>query len=136
MFYYLWPDKFVSSVHESTIMRNMYKLVILIEPLENENAFDEQWPAFLAQAEAIPGLVREASGRVETMLFGQAVYARQHELYFNSMEEARVGLASPHGRVAGRLLQSMTGGRMVLFFVEHHEDSAENLARVRQARHD
>ena len=49
-----------------------------------------------------------------------------HELYFDSFTAMQQGLASPDGREAGRLLQSMTGGRVALLFADHNEDSIEN----------
>jgi uncharacterized protein (TIGR02118 family) len=134
MFYPVITDIFVSIVYESAIIGIMHKLVILIQSLEDENAFDERWPEFLRQAEAMPGLLREASCRVDAMLFGQPAYTRMHELYFDNLEAAGRGLASPQGQAAGRLLQALTGGRMTLFFAEHKEDQAENLLRLRQAQ--
>jgi hypothetical protein len=38
-------------------------------------------------------------------------------------------MASVPGRAAGRILQSMTGGRMALFFADHFEDELENIRK-------
>jgi hypothetical protein len=54
-----------------------------------------------------------------------------HELYFETLEDARNGMASMNGRAAGRLLQQMTGGRMTLFFADHKEDEITNIQKYR-----
>jgi len=79
----------------------MYKLVILIEPLDDWQAFEENWPEFLHQAERMPGLRRETTGRVERFLFGDIPYAQMHELYFDSLQDLERAMASPQGREAG-----------------------------------
>lgn len=110
----------------------MHKLVILIEPsTEWQNSEDEKWPEFLRLVESMPGLQREASSRVEADLFG-AKYIKMHELFFESLEGAKIAMSTEEGQQAGSLLQSMTGGRLTLFFAEHKEDSAENLRRYRK----
>ncbi len=50
----------------------MHKLVIWIEPLPDWERFEAEWPAFLRLAEALPGLRREATSRVEQFLYGSA----------------------------------------------------------------
>jgi uncharacterized protein (TIGR02118 family) len=109
----------------------MHKLVILIEPLENWQDFEDLWPEFLHHAEEMPGLLREATSRVEMFLFGATQYAQMHELFFDSLEEAQRAMASPDGRAAGKLLQQMTRGKMCLFFAEYKEDSLENIRKYR-----
>jgi uncharacterized protein (TIGR02118 family) len=109
----------------------MHKVVILIEPVSDPHAFESAWPEFLHQVEAMPHLRREATSRVESFLFGRVEYAQMHELFFDSLEEAQQALASPAGRNAGRLLQTMTQGRMALFFAEHREDDLENIRKYR-----
>jgi uncharacterized protein (TIGR02118 family) len=111
----------------------MHKLVILIRDLEDWNAFEAGWPGFLHSAEEMPGLRREAISRVERLLYGDSVYGRMYELFFDSLQDAEQALASPQGQAAGRLLQQLTGGRMVLFFAEHNEDDLENIRRYKQA---
>lgn len=113
----------------------MHKLVILIESTADP-AFDQNWPQFLHHAERIPGLKREATSRVTQVLFGEASYNMIHELYFDSFTAMQQGLASPDGREAGQLLQSMTGGRVVLLFADHNEDSIENLRRYHKSRNE
>ncbi len=109
----------------------MYKLVILIEPPEDRQGFDAQWPEFLHLAEQMPGLSREASCRVEQFLFGACAYAQLHELYFDTFQAAQQAMASEPGRAAGRLLQQMTGGKVTLFIADHKED---DLQRIRTFR--
>jgi uncharacterized protein (TIGR02118 family) len=107
----------------------MHKLVILIEPPDDWAAFDEAWPQFLHHAESMPGLLREATSRVDSFLFGERVFAMMHELFFDTLEEARQAMASPEGRQAGRVLQTISNGHMVLFFAEHKEDTLDNILR-------
>jgi uncharacterized protein (TIGR02118 family) len=110
----------------------MHKLVILIEHTEDEAALDAAWPQFLHLAESMPGLRRETTSRVEQYLYGPSLMALVHELYFDSLEAAQSAMASPQGRLAGRQLQAMTGGRMALFFAEHKEDELENIRKFQE----
>lgn len=105
----------------------MHKLVILIEPVDDLSVFDETWPQFLHLVESMPGLRREATSRVDTMLYGNRAFSLMHELYFDSLGAAQKALTSPQGRAAGKLLQTMTRGRMVLFLADHKEDDLEHI---------
>jgi uncharacterized protein (TIGR02118 family) len=107
----------------------MHKLVILIRDLDDWNAFDAGWPSFLHHAEGMPGLRKEAISHVERFLYGDSVYVRMYELYFDSLQEAERALSSQQGQAAGHLLQQLTAGRMVLFFAEHKEDDLDNIRR-------
>ncbi len=107
----------------------MYKLVILIDEMEDPSAFDDAWPGFLRLAESMPGLQRETFSRVESVLFAQNRPALMHELYFDTLENARAAMASPSGREAGRILQQITDGRVSLFLADHKEDSLENIRK-------
>ena len=111
----------------------MHKLVILFEPQDDPTSFEAQWPQFLHLAEEMPGLRREATGRTANFLYGETVYFRLHELFFDCLEDAESAMASPVGRETGKLLQSMTGGRMCLFLVEHKEDDIENIRKYVKA---
>lgn len=113
----------------------MYKLVILIESTLDPT-FDENWPHFLRVSEHIPGLQREATCRVERVLFGSLECGMIHELYFDTLEALQGGMLSPQGQEAGRLLQVMTGGRMTLLFADHKEDALENIRRYQYAQGD
>lgn len=108
----------------------MQKLVILVDLSNNETTFEKGWPAFLALAEKLPGLRREATSHVENILTGKLDYNLIHELYFDSMEDMKQALASPVGRMAGAKLQEITRGRATLYYADHTEDSAENLQRI------
>ena len=110
----------------------MYKLVILIEPQEDHSAFDDLWPQFLAHAEDMPGLLREATGRVDRVLHGTYQAEMIHELFFDSLEAASQALASPQGQAAGGVLQSLTGGRVTLLLCDHHKDEIENIQRYKK----
>ena len=109
----------------------MYKLVILVEELDDWEAFEGEWPKFLHLVEEMPGLRREATSRVERFLYGDRSYIRMHELYFDNLKDAEMALASSQGQAAGRLLQQMTAGRMSLFFAEHKEDDLANIRRYK-----
>ncbi|MCS6907254.1 MAG: EthD family reductase [Anaerolineales bacterium] len=109
----------------------MYKLVILIEKSVETAILDQLWPQFLRNAEQMPGLLRESTSRVDVHLYGSAEYQLQHELFFNSPEEARQAMASEAGRAAGRILQQLSGGQVVLFFADHREDDLENIRKRR-----
>jgi hypothetical protein len=114
----------------------MHKLVILIERLDDWDAFDAGWPEFLHQVEEMPGLLKETTCHVENFLYGGISIARMHELYFDTLEAAQQAMASTPGRIAGRLLQRITGGQMALFIAEHKEDDIENLRRYKEAKQD
>ena len=107
----------------------MHKLVILIEPLADEEAFDELWPQFLHLSESMPGLRREATCRVERTLYGRCQATRLHELFFDSDTAIETAMTSPKGRAAGELLQKMTGGAMSLLIADHKEDDLENIRK-------
>jgi uncharacterized protein (TIGR02118 family) len=114
----------------------MHKLVILIETSGNQAEFEQSWPVFLAAAERMPGLRREATSHIEHVLFGDIPYNFAHELFFDSMKDTQAAMASPEGRAAGKLLQSMTDGRLAMFFADHREDSLENINKTRKPRQD
>ena len=110
----------------------MHKLVILIDQLDDEDRFDEMWPEFLHISERMPGLIREATCRVESSLYGEQQPAFMHELFFETQEDIHQALSSPDGSAAGELLQRMTGGRMSLFIADHKEDAIENIRRFQR----
>ena len=105
----------------------MHKLVILFEPVEDWQVFEKAWPQFLHLVEAMPGLRSEASSQVEAFLFGSCQYVQMHELFFDSLDQARTAMASPQGQVAGRVLQTMTGGKVNLFIAEHKQDDLSHI---------
>ena len=109
----------------------MHKLVILVEHLSDETAFDELWPQFLSHSERMPGLKREATSHIDQPLYGRYQPALIHELFFDSLAALQEAMSSPQGRSAGELLQRMTGGRMSLLIADHKEDDLENIRRYR-----
>ncbi len=111
----------------------MYKLIILIEPPEDVLFFEKSWPMFLKQAERMPGLVKEATIRVNKTLFGAQQVAMIHELYFESHAELQTALTSPVGQAAGQLLHKVTLGKMTLLSGEHREDHIENIRKFHPA---
>lgn len=107
----------------------MFKLVILIEQQEDGARFDAEWPAFLRLAESMPGLQREATSRVDQLLYGNCRFGQMHELYFKSLTDIDQALASSQGQAAGSILQQITGGRMTLFIADHKEDELANIRK-------
>ncbi len=111
----------------------MYKLVILIEASVEPAVLDQNWPDFLHNAEQMPGLLRETTSRVDFHLYGSPSYQLQHELFFESPDDARKAMASEAGRAAGRILQQLSGGRLVLYFADHREDDLDHIRQHRQS---
>ncbi len=105
----------------------MYKLMILIEPLPDDDLLDESWPEFLHHAEQMPGLIKEATIRVHSVMFGPYQVERIHELFFETLRDLELALASPDGVAAGQLLQTITRGKVTLLIAEHKEDDIENI---------
>lgn len=110
----------------------MYKLVILIEDLPDSEQFDQMWPEFLHVSERMPGLIKEATCRVDSNLYGSYQPTLLHELFFNSIDEIKHAMSSPEGQEAGGLLQQITGGKMSLVIADHKEDDLENIRRYRE----
>jgi hypothetical protein len=114
----------------------MHKLIILIGPVSETPEFSEGWPEFLHHAEDMPGLIREATIRVQATLFGDQDIRMIHELFFESIEALKVALAAPSGRMAGYILQQITGGKLTLLTAEHKEDDIENLRKYKEGKSD
>lgn len=110
----------------------MYKLIILIGPVANSPTFGDEWPQFLHNAESMPGLLREATTRIQTSIYGDSEITMIHELFFKTPEALYQALASPYGQTAGETLQKITHGQMNLLIAEHKEDSIENLRSYRK----
>ncbi|MBI3159804.1 MAG: EthD family reductase [Chloroflexi bacterium] len=105
----------------------MYKLVILIEPQADWDAFDQRWPEFLRPCEQMPGLQRETTSRVDRLLHGRYHTGLIHELYFDSMDVLKAAMESPAGQEAGRALQRITEGQVTLLMAHHLEDEMSNI---------
>jgi uncharacterized protein (TIGR02118 family) len=75
----------------------------------------------------MPGLAREATSRVEQVLYGRYQPFLMHELFFDSFADLQKAMTSPEGRAAGEMLQKMTGGRLTLLLAEHKEDDLEHI---------
>ena len=96
---------------------------------EDREAFERGWPEFLAAAEAMPGLLRESTSRVDRVLHGTQHVEMMHDLYFTSLKEAAAAMGSPEGERAGQVLQRITGGRVTLLLADHTEDSLPNIRK-------
>ncbi len=110
----------------------MHKLMIFIPSTAAGPFLDDGWPEFLHHAEAMPGLLREATSQVEQHLVGDLRFSRVHELFFENRAALQSAMGSPAGMEAGRVLQQITRGQVTLLIAEHHEDSIENLMQYRQ----
>lgn len=110
----------------------MYKLVIMIEDLADQERFDQLWPEFLHISEQMPGLLKEATCRVDSSLYGSYQPSMLHELFFESIMDIQQAMSSPEGQAAGGILQQITGGKMSLFITDHKEDDIENIRRYKQ----
>jgi len=119
-----------------SIITIMYKLIILIDPIADSSAFGETWPEFLHLAESMPGLVREVTVRVQAILYGDQQISMIHELFFNTQDDLQHALASTQGQAAGKTLQKITRGRMLLLTAEHKEDNIANLRKFHQGNAD
>jgi hypothetical protein len=106
----------------------MHKLVIMIEQLQDE----EMWPEFLHVSERMPGLIKESTCHVESLIYGSFQPTLLHELYFASISDIKKAMSSPEGRTAGEMLQQMTGGKISLLIADHKEDNIENIRRYQQ----
>lgn len=114
----------------------MHKLIILIDRIANTPAFGEDWPSFLHLAESMPGLEREATVRVDTVLYGGDQISMIHELFFKTQGDLQQALKSVQGQAAGKILQRITEGRMTLLIAEHKEDNIANLSTYRRGNAD
>jgi hypothetical protein len=111
----------------------MYKLVILVEPQDDWEAFEQAWPEFLQRAERMPGLIRETSSPVDRLLHGHYHVGFIHELYFESRGAAQAAMTSLEGQEAGKVLQVITGGGVTLLLAEHLEDELANIQSHRSS---
>jgi hypothetical protein len=105
-------------------------LIILIQDPADPPAFEAAWPEFLHLAEGMPGLQREVTSRATHQIYGDFRCWMVHELVFTTEKEAREALQSPIGQAAGRSLQAITQGRVVLLLAHHQEDSLEGLRQI------
>ncbi|TAK12421.1 MAG: hypothetical protein EPO32_09010 [Anaerolineae bacterium] len=105
----------------------MYKLVILIEPPDDADKLDAEWPAFLKQCEQMPGLRRETTSRVDRLLHGRYHLGIIHELFFDSMDALKQAMNSDVGQETGRVLQRITDGKFSLLMADHLEDQLSNI---------
>jgi uncharacterized protein (TIGR02118 family) len=79
----------------------------------------------------MPGLKREATSRIDNILYGKSNYYLIHELFFDSLQAIQEAMISDAGQSAGEVLQRMTQGRMVLMIADHKEDELENIRKFK-----
>jgi hypothetical protein len=105
----------------------MYQLILLIPTSVDIKLFDEGWPSFLEAIEQMPGLLRESVSRVDQMLYGQEYFHRIYTFSFPDQKTLEKSLVSPGGEKAGKIIHSLTGGRVTLLTAEFQEDSLEHI---------
>ncbi len=110
----------------------MYKLIILIPYPENNSQFDKRWPEFLAEAERMPGLIRETTSRIDRVVFGDYPVHIMHELYFDSLKAAAEAMGSLEGEKTGAILQEITNGKVCLLLADHTQDELSNIRKHQQ----
>lgn len=114
----------------------MYKLIILIQPQPDPARFEARWPEFLAAAERMPGLRREATSHVDRVLHGDFPAHMVHELYFDTLKAAAEAMGTPEGEQAGQILQEISDGRVTLLLADHTQDELNNIRRHRASESD
>lgn len=114
----------------------MYKLVILIPLPEDSRQFEQRWPEFLAEAERMPGLIRETTSRVDRVVYGDFPVQLIHELYFDSLKLAAEAMGSIEGKRAGKILQEITKGKVGLLLADHTQDELSNIRKHSQEADD
>jgi uncharacterized protein (TIGR02118 family) len=105
----------------------MFKLVVLIEPQDDLLKFETEWPRFLALAEKMPGLVKEAKSSVRSRLYGNLEVSMIFEMFFESFDALKAAMVSPEGVAAGQMLQTITDGKVTLLYSDHMEDDLKNI---------
>jgi hypothetical protein len=105
----------------------MYKLIILIPISVDMTDFDEGWPDFLAQAESMPGLIKESVTEIDHCLYGQNFLRRIYEFYFQDQSTYQQAMISPQGEKAGGILHRITGGNLILLSGQSKEDSLDHI---------
>lgn len=105
----------------------MHQLLLLLPLSVDIQAFDQGWPAFLENAEKMPGLIKESITRIDRCLYGQNYLQRIYCFYFEDQASLEEALLSPPGEKAGRILHQITGGDLILLNGEVKEDTLDNI---------
>ena len=109
----------------------MFKLMILLQPEIDQDAFFEGWPDFLKLAEKLPGLRRITTSPVHAHLGGDFGVLATHELIFDSHEDLELALSSERGEAMAKVLQIITGGAVTLLIAAHLEEGEDRLQTYR-----
>lgn len=95
----------------------MVKLIAIYAPPEDPADFRTKYlETHLPLAKKIPGLRKCELGWVTGSPMGQPRYHLVAELYFDSMEDLKAGLASPEGTAAGKNIMSFAGKIIHMMF--------------------
>ena len=115
----------------------MHKLVMIIEPMDDWQEFENTWPEFLRLAEAMPGVRMETACRVEHMLYGGCRVARMYEFFFDNLKGCPEAMSSPQGQTARKNpAGGFTAGRLTIFIAEaqarYDQQCPEAPVRIRE----
>jgi hypothetical protein len=109
----------------------MYQLIILLPTDLDMSTFDQGWPAFLKEAEQMPGLVQESVTRVDRVLYGSQSLERMYSFTFADKDSLENALLSPAGEKAGSILHELSGGRLTILTGEFKTDTLERILKDR-----
>ncbi len=102
----------------------MYKLIILFRNPPDLTKFEEDWPAFVRSAEAMPGVLRVEVSSSLTSPEGPSEFYKIHEFYFDNRATLDKAMLSEQGTLAGNDLQVLAPDGYLLLFAEAQEDIA------------
>ncbi len=105
----------------------MYQLILLIPTSVDIKSFDEGWPSFLEAVEQMPGLLKESVSRVDQLIYGKECFHRIYTFSFPDQKTLESSLVSSPGEKAGKIIHSLTGGRVTLMTADFQEDSLDNI---------
>jgi hypothetical protein len=98
------------------------KIELIVDNLDDADAFDAALPGFLDLARALPGLQRLESGRVWPKEDGTATPAfRTLDLYFAGYDEASAAIASAEGGAFAGAFFGAAGGKVTGLFTDVEE---------------
>lgn len=109
------------------LLPSMYQLIILLPAALDIQTFDTGWPAFLAAAEKMPGLLQESVTRIDRIIQGSPQIQRIYTFSFQDRPSLEEALISEPGEIAGDILQKLTGGNSIILTGSRLEDSLDRI---------
>jgi uncharacterized protein (TIGR02118 family) len=100
----------------------MAKLVAMYKKPENPAEFDDRYfNGHVPLAKQIPGLKHMEVAKVSGSPAGESEWYLIAELYFDSMDALKSGLASPEGKAAGKDAMSFAKDIITMLFAEEQK---------------